>query len=223
VAIPEPVGYIAPLKLLVQRAVPGKPAHPKLLSGDEALAARIADALHALHGSSVLLERRHGLDDELAPLTGRVDRIATRSSSLGGRARRCLEIAGVRAARRWLWRWRPVHRDFYHDQVLVGGHGLSILDWDDAAMSEPAIDVGNFLAHLRLLALQSTGTAAALDGVSAVFAERYRQLDADLDPGLVRFLEGTTLLRLAEIHLPRERGEWLAESLLEQSELLLRA
>jgi aminoglycoside phosphotransferase (APT) family kinase protein len=223
VAIPEPVGYVAPLKLLVQRAVPGEPAHPKLLSGDEALAARIADALHALHGSSVLLERRHGLDDELAPLPGRVERIAASSGPLAGLARRCFELAGVRAERPWPWRWRPTHRDFYHDQVLVGEDGLAVLDWDDAAMSEPAVDIGNFVAHLRLLALQRTGTPDALEGVSAAFVERYRQLDNDLEPGLVRFLEGATLLRLAEIHLPRERGEWLSEHLLQQSELLLRA
>jgi aminoglycoside phosphotransferase (APT) family kinase protein len=222
VAIPEPIGYVAPLKLLVQRAVPGEPAHPSLLSGDEPLAVRIADALHALHSSSVVLERRHGLDDELAPLAGRVERVAESGSPLAGRARRCLELAQLRAERPRPWRWRPVHRDFYHDQVLVGGHGLSILDWDDAAMSEPAVDVANFLAHLRLLALQRTGGAAALADVSAAFAERYRQLDAKLDPELVRFLEGTTFLRLAEIHLPRGRGRWLAERLLEQSELLLR-
>jgi aminoglycoside phosphotransferase (APT) family kinase protein len=120
-----------------------------------------------------------------------------------------------------LWRWRPVHRDFYHDQVLVSEGGLSVLDWDDAAMSEPAVDVANFLAHLRLLALQGLGTPDALDDLSAVFLGRYRQLDGGLDPALLRFLQGATLLRLAEIHRPRTRGEWLAERLLEQSELLL--
>lgn len=223
VAIPEPVGYVASLKLLVQRAVPGEPASPWLLADGESLAVRIADALNALHGSSVRLERRHGLDDELAPLAGGVERLAASNDVLAVRARRCLELADLRAKRGWPWRWRPVHRDFYHDQVLVREHALSILDWDDAAMSEPAVDVANFLAHLRLLALQRTGTPDALDGVFAAFAKRCRELDAALDPTLLRFLEGTTLLRLAEIHRPRERGTWLAERLLEQSELLLAA
>jgi aminoglycoside phosphotransferase (APT) family kinase protein len=221
VSIPEPVGYVAPLKLLIQRAVPGEPAHRALLAGDEALAVRIAEALHALHESGVRLERRHGLSDELAPLGGRVERIAASNSELAVRARRCLELADLRAQRSWSWRWRPVHRDFYPDQVLVGEHGLSVLDWDDAAMSEPAVDVSNFLAHLRLLALQRSGRPDALDDVSAAFAERSLHLDGALDPALLRFLEGTALLRLAGIHLPRERGEWLAERLLEQSESLL--
>jgi aminoglycoside phosphotransferase (APT) family kinase protein len=221
VSIPEPVGYVRPLKLLVQRAVPGEPCDSRLLAGDKALAARIANALHSLHESSARLERHHRLGDELAPLAGRVERLAAASSVLAPRARRCLELVERRAGRSWSWRSRPVHRDFYHDQVLVHDEGLSVLDWDDAAMSEPAVDVANFLAHLRLLALQRTGRPDALDNASAALSERYRRLDAGFDPVLVRFLESTTLLRLAEIHLSRARGEWLAGRLLEQSEFLL--
>ncbi len=221
VSIPEPVGYVAPLKLLVLHAVPGQPANPSLLAGDEALAVHIADALHALHRSNVLLHRRHDLVDEMAPLGRRVDRLAASNRVLGMRARDCLALAELRAKGPWSWRFRPVHRDFYHDQVLVREDGLSLLDWDDAAMSEPTIDVANFLAHLHLLGLQKVGKPDALDDVSAAFTKRYQQLDGDLDPALLRFLQGTTLLRLAEIHLPRERGEWLADHLLEQSELLL--
>jgi aminoglycoside phosphotransferase (APT) family kinase protein len=221
VAIPEPVGYILPWKLLLERAVPGEPILPALVAGDERLAVRIAEALHALHQSEVCLERRHELVKEFAPLGDRVERLAASSPRLASHARRCLELARALSDRPWQWRSRPVHRDFYHDHVLVGEHGLSVLEWDDAAMSEPAVDVANFLAHLRLLSLQRTGTPDALDGVSAVFAERYRKLDSALDAALLRLLEGATLLRLAETHLPEERGEWLAERLLEQSELLI--
>jgi aminoglycoside phosphotransferase (APT) family kinase protein len=221
VSIPQPLGYVASLKLLVQRAVPGEPALPSLLAGDLALAGRIAEALNSLHGSSVRLERHHGLDDEIAPLEGRVQRLASADGRLRAAARRCLELVDRGAKRLWPWRWRPVHRDFYHEQVLVTEGGLSILDWDDAAMSEPAVDVANFLAHLRLLALQRSGWPDGLDEVSAAFEGRYRQLDDGLDPDLVRFLQATTLLRLAEIHRSRERGEWVAGHLLEESELLL--
>jgi thiamine kinase-like enzyme len=192
-----------------------------LLAGDLALVGRIAEALNSLHGSSVRLERHHGLHDEIAPLASRVQRLASADAGLGETARHCLELVGRRAKRPWPWRWRPIHRDFYHDQVLVTEGGLSILDWDDAAMSEPAVDVANFLAHLRLLAIQRSGWPDELNEVSADFEGRYRQLDDGLDPDLVRFLQGTTLLRLAEIHRSRERGEWVAGHLLEQSELLL--
>jgi Ser/Thr protein kinase RdoA (MazF antagonist) len=224
VAIPEPVAYVESLKLLLQREVPGEPIRSLLLGGDKALAVRIAEALHELHGSSVELERRHELNDELAPLPERVEGLlATAGTSLADRARRCLELVRRSSRNPWPWRWRPIHRDLYHDQVLAGEHGISILDFDDAAMSEPAVDVANFLAHLRLLALEERAATEEVARVAAAFAARYRELDADLDPALVRFLEGATLLRLAGIHLPRERGEWVAEHLLVECEGLLTA
>jgi Ser/Thr protein kinase RdoA (MazF antagonist) len=221
VAIPEPVAYVEPLRLLLQREVPGEPIRSRLLSGDKPLAACIAEALHELHGSSVELERRHDLHDELAPLAERVERLGAAGPSLADQARRCLELVRRGSRSRWPWRWRPIHRDLYHGQVLAGEHGISILDFDDAAMSEPAVDVANFLGHLRLLALEENEATEEVARVAAAFSARYRELDTDLDPALLRFLEGATLLRLAEIHLQRS-GELLSDRLLTHSELLLR-
>ena len=220
--LPEPVAYLGPLKLLLQREVPGRPIGPALLRGDELLARRLADALHELHTSGVTLERRHSLGNEVDPLPSRVERLSEACPALAPAARRCLALVGRAARHPWPWRWRPIPRDFYYDQALVGEHGLAVLDFDDAAMSEPAIDVANFLGHLRLLSLQETSAPDSLAAVADAFTRRYQQLDPDLDPGLLRVLEGATLLRLADIHLPRSRGEWLATRLLDQSESLLR-
>jgi len=208
VSLPEPVGYLPRLKLLVQQEVPGAPAAVALITGEERLIARVADALHALHSSQLELRRRHDLSNELDSLVERVDRLCAECRALAPIARHCL---------------RPVHRDFYHDQILVTERGLSVLDFDDATMSEPAVDVANFLAHLRLLSLQATGRADGLTPIATAFTHRYQDLDPALDRGLVQFLEGATLLRLAEIHLPRRRGEWLATRLLEESARLLRS
>ncbi len=222
VRLPEPVGYLPQLKLLLQREVPGLPVTREILDGNQQLASKVADALYALHSSGLDLPRQHDFDRELQPLEDRVERLCVAVPALAGVARRCLALLQRGAEQAWPWRWRPIHRDFYHDQILVGEHGLSLLDFDDAAMSEPAVDVANFLAHLQLLSLQQTGTPEALSDVATAFEARYRQLDPDLDAGLLRFLQGATLLRLAEIHLPRNMGEWLAGRLLDESERLLR-
>ncbi len=220
VRLPDVVGYLPDLKLLVQREVPGEPVGRVLLHGDELLVRHIADALHAFHTSGLDLGRRHDPAKELDPLLGRVEGLGAACPSLDAAARRCL--ATVQAGREAFdWRWRPVHRDFYHDQVLVGSDGLAVIDVDDAAMSEPAVDVANFAAHLRLLALQELGDSSGLAGVRAAFVDRSLGLDPDLDRGLLRFLEGATLLRLAAIHQPRDRGEWLAGRLLVEAEELL--
>jgi len=84
--------------------------------------------------------------------------------------------------------------------VLQAGEIASRL-LDDAAMSEPAVDVANLVAHLRLRALRSGRAGPAL--VARSFLLRSRALDRELDSRLVTFLVGTTLLRLSEIHLAR--------------------
>lgn len=217
VSLPEPVAYLAALKLLLQREVRGEPIAPLLLEGNVGVAVRIADALYALHSSGLDLRRRHDLIKEVGPLEDRVERLSAAFPQLAALARACLRAVWERSGAVAGWRYRPVHRDFYHDQVLVGAHGLSVLDFDDAAMSEPAVDVANFLAHLRLLSLQRRSGPESIAPVAAAFLDRYGDLDPPLDPALVCLLEGTTLLRLAEIHAPRPSGAWVAERLLEES------
>jgi ATP-binding cassette subfamily B protein len=43
----------------------------------------------------------------------------------------------------------PVHGDFHAGQVLVGGGVPVLLDFDEAALGDPAADFGSFLAHLE--------------------------------------------------------------------------
>jgi aminoglycoside phosphotransferase (APT) family kinase protein len=201
-AVPEPIAYVRSLKLLLQRAVAGVPVREALLAGDRELAVAIAEALAALHRSGVELDRRHGLEEELAVLRSRVARLSRDRP----RARRCLARIQAAALTAPEWRERPVHRDFYHDQLLVEDGRLAVLDFDDATMSEPAVDVANFLAHLRLLAIEEPARADAVHAAARAFRARCHELDAGLDPSLVLLLESATLVRLAcihELHSPR--------------------
>jgi Ser/Thr protein kinase RdoA (MazF antagonist) len=209
--LPEPVAYISRLNLLLQREVAGIPVRAALLTGDRRLAVKIAEALAALHASDVELDRQHGLEDELAILRGRVKRIGR--SRL--RAHRCLARIEAAATAVTGWRSRPVHRDFYYDQLVIDSEVLGVLDFDDASMSEPAVDVANFLAHLRLLALDEPARVEAVDAVALAFRACLHELDPALDPLLVRLLESATLLRLACIH------ELHVERLLDEAEALL--
>ena len=223
VAVPDAVAHLPALDAAVQREVPGEPVAPSLLAGDERVATAIAEALNALHDSTLELPRRHPLEKELAPLSERVERLATRLPALRGPAREALALVEDPSRHTGRWRFRPVHRDFYYEQILSGERGLALLDFDDAAMSEPAVDVANFLAHLRLLSLKCLGRPDGLAAVAEAFGHHSEQLDRDLDPRLVRFLEGATLLRLAQIHSEKENGPWLAARLLDESRRVLAA
>ena len=189
VEVPAPLAYVAPFELSLCRPLEGEPITAALVAGDLALATRVAEALHRLHRSGLDLGRRHTLEDELESLHVRTPAAVS-----------CLATIRARADKVPRWRRRPVHRDFHHTKVLQDGARLSILDLDDAAMADPALDVASFLARLRLLELERPEASEALSRVARAFEDRYRSLDKRLDPSLVDLLTAATLLRLAHIH-----------------------
>lgn len=214
VDLPAPVAFLPDLKMLLQRSVAGVPVESALSGGDVELVKRIALAIHRFHMSGLDLGRVHDLDKELSPLTTRTTEIVEHAPLLGTLAwtthHRLFDLPrdGFRL------RNLPIHRDFYHDQVLIEGDRLAVLDLDDAAMSEPAIDIANFAAHLRLAGFQKPETAQRLIEIGDVFLACAQSLDRDLDQALLRFLTAATYLRLAGIHVSRPDGERVAGCLL---------
>lgn len=71
-----------------------------------------------------------------------------------------------------------LHRDLHDKQVLLDGLSVGLLDFDLAAVGEPALDLANLLVHLELRALQgrcstqraSACATAVLDGYRPAFA-----------------------------------------------------
>ena len=222
VATPPVLGWDPRARVVVLGGVQGRSIAPLIRAGDHDIGALAADVLYRLHSADVVLARHHHLDDELLPLQQRSESIARQAPELADSAHRCGELALSGREQSWRWRSRPVHRDFYEDQVLAADDRLVLLDLDDAAMSEPALDVANFLAHLTLLSLRPGAPAAGSLAVARVFRRSYAARDPDLDPDLLAFLTGATLLRLADIHLT-QAGPALAARLLRRAERLLRA
>ena len=218
--LPQAVGYVEELGLVLYHGVTGRPILSELLVGRTTLAERVAGALHALHATQVVLPKRHGLDSELGILRERVERLARTDPELADPSAGILARLSSAAAATRTWRWRPVHRDFYPEQVLVDGGRIVFLDLDDAAMSEPAVDVANFVAHLSLMRL-TDDAADALVAIADAFVATYHRLDPQLDLRLVRLLQAGTLLRLAQIHAPR-RGRTVAADLVRQAETVLK-
>ncbi|MEJ7901089.1 MAG: phosphotransferase, partial [Thermomicrobiales bacterium] len=154
VALPKPVAYLADLKLLIQRAVAGEPVEMILRGGHADVAERIARALHHFHASGLDLGRTHVLAKELVPLTMRTEALVGHAPDLHASAWPLHDRLIRQVDHPFRWRYLPIHRDFYHDQMLIDGDRLAVLDLDDASMSEPTVDVANFAAHLRLLGFQ---------------------------------------------------------------------
>lgn len=215
VITPAAIGYLPEHKLVLLGEVPGEPVEERLLSRDSELAARIAFALFHLHSSAVDIGRIHDLEKELAPLASRTGDVKTHAPELANDAEQLLRSVHTFDHRHLCWRHRPIHRDMYHDQILIAKNRLAILDLDDAAMSEPTVDVANFIAHLWLLGIQRHHDHAYLSTVVDAFLDQYKALDAELDHRMLNFLISSTLLRLAGIHVSRENGKQVAQMLIE--------
>lgn len=66
-----------------------------------------------------------------------------------------------------------VHGDFSPKNVLVGGDGLWVLDWEVAHQGDPAFDVAFLLTHLLLKSIHRREGAAAYRAVAEAFLAAY--------------------------------------------------
>jgi thiamine kinase-like enzyme len=94
-----------------------------------------------------------------------------------------------------------IHRDFHPDQVLLEGDHVVLLDLDLYCVGDPALDVGNFIAHLIELALRQHGDANALASHQHALVQGYlahapgvttASIDAWTTLGLIRHVQLST-------------------------------
>ena len=174
VGVPSSRGVIDNMHLWLQDAVPGRMVTDFLLpGGDTTSSARAGTALALLHRTSVPTDRFWTFAQEIEVLDRALD---AAQKSLPGEARRIAAIA--EKARLMISSLEPgpvtgLHRDYYPDQVLVDGERVWLLDLDLYALGDPAIDLGNYVAHIAELALRQYGDAAALDEHVAAFLQAY--------------------------------------------------
>jgi aminoglycoside phosphotransferase (APT) family kinase protein len=149
VGVPRCLGRIDDLNLWLQEAVPGIPLTDLLIpASDTAPSRRAGAALARLHRTSVETYRRWRMDDEVGVLDRALD--AARGIMPDGARDIDIVMAGARALASRLSPAESccIHRDFYSDQVLVDGEAVWLVDLDLCAEGDPAIDLGNHLAHV---------------------------------------------------------------------------
>lgn len=209
VAVPRPLGTVPSLGMWLQEKVSGKTAWEVLSDprGIEA-ARRIAESLFSLHRAGPEPERSHRIDNELAILAERLKEASKVKPDWESRIRNiaeaCNNLRGKLAG-------RPktgIHRDFYPDQVLCDGASVWLLDFDLYCLGDPALDVGNFVAHLQEHSLRNLGHPNGFVAVQQAFIERYREVSAD--PGLPEAADLYRRLTLARhiaiaLQLPERR------------------
>jgi hypothetical protein len=159
----------------------------RLLAGQDgtALAARLADVAHKLHRANAPAARPHGIAAELAILHERLHVVATDQPALGDRItellRHCDHLGGTLSTLRRERHFTGIDRDYYPDQVLIDANSgrMYLLDLDMHCLGEPALDIGNCLAHITEQALRTTGDPLAFAANEHALRDRYAQLVSD--------------------------------------------
>lgn len=202
----HPVGSIDDWNMLVWFPASGKPLDDLHAPEADATLSQIAGGLAELHRSSVTFPQQYSRRDELETLAKWVHAASSAypdlASDLLDAHKRIERLADGMPTAKLV----PSHRDFHPGQVLIDQHHVVLMDLDTAAMAEPELDVGNFLAHLAHVARD----AAAL-GHPGRAVEIFRSAYAWESGGRLRsdrltWYQASSLLRLACVHSFRPGG-----------------
>ncbi len=174
-SVPEPVGILPEYRMWLQRKCPGEMYTRQLRpDGSTALAGRIGQAIAALHNQRVPTRRRWILDDELQMLHDRLRKALQLRPIWAERIEALIPAIQQLAARMPANPLTGIHRDCYPDQILVDGDKLVWLDLDLYCEGDPALDAGNFIAHMTEHALRHYHDPQALAPLQAALLRDFR-------------------------------------------------
>jgi hypothetical protein len=224
ICIPPLLGVVPEWGLWLQAKVQGAPVTEALLRGDDVnLARRLAEAAFKLHSCDVEPPRTHPMAEEMAILHQRLGATAEARPEWSGRIRGLLADCDRVAASLAAAEARPIHRDFHPAQALVDGGRLWVLDLDLFSAGEPAIDVGNFIAHIAELSLRTFGDAARCAAAERAMEEAYVARAGEAVRSRVLALAALSLARHVWISTLFEDRRPFTERILALSEERLRA
>jgi aminoglycoside phosphotransferase (APT) family kinase protein len=178
VLLAEPIAFDAEEKILVQGPIPEamtlkelcrnaiRENDPVMLDTLREELAKTGRALAAIHASGAVYDRVATFEDELAEVQDVIDRLALTVPSLAGSGAALLETLAAAASRVPAGVHVPAHHDFRPAQVLLHEGEIGFIDFDGAAMAEPALDLGRFRAKLRDIGISTlTFKGEQLSGV----------------------------------------------------------
>jgi phosphotransferase family enzyme len=187
VAVPAVVTYLPGLRLLLLDAVSGSPLLAESLRAQlsgvslppaarPALEQRVDGAARAaamLHDASVPTVRTSTLDDQLLDLRQQLTDVAPFSPELALRLDALLDAVEAAAARTEPMPVCLNHGDFTFSQLLFDGAAVGLVDFDSVCLAEPALDLGQFLAYLRLDVAKHAPSGAVGETLAGALSSRF--------------------------------------------------
>lgn len=205
--VPRPLAHLPELKLLVTEFIDGRAGGEALYDrGGRLFAEKSARAIRAVHRAVVALDADWTSADELSATERQLGHLGREDAALARRLIDSLARLAPQASPSV-----AIHRDFYPEQLLESNGRAALIDLDDVRNGDPAVDVGNYLAHLRLRALQRPRRQRACALARVAFLDTYLgELAPDANDAALQarlhFYEATSLTRLAGLYAGREQS-----------------
>lgn len=219
ISVPQPLGMLPDLHLWFQRWVPGQVATQVLAeAGDVAPSQAIAAAIAKLHRAGIPPRKRHTLADELAILHQQLATVQANYPHWQDRLGRILDQCATLAARIPTGATTGIHRDFYPDQVIFWGDRRYLIDLDLYCEGDPALDIGNFVAHISEQSLRTLGRPDGLLAQETAFIEACCHLNAAVTPAAINAYKTLTLVRHIAISHRMASRQHLTASLMDWCE-----
>ena len=171
--IPQRVGMKATRGVLAMEWIDGRPLDEALQVGEagEEETRRAGEALAHLHRQPPPRHlRARSLETE--HLTSTANALGSLQPALADRAQNLARDLAMRIAVQPR-RERLVHGDFHSGQVLLTGGVPAMIDFDEAALGDPAGDLGSFLAHLECNEISGRLPQRRRSAVAAALLEGY--------------------------------------------------
>lgn len=181
IMVPTPLGKSREHHVWFQNKVAGQISFEKFCHSDGIdVAERAAQALYKLHSSGIKIERTHTINHEIELLerylTQASRSLPSRRIDIGKILEYCQLTASNLPSPTSLM---VIHRDFYHDQLLVDSNRLYLLDLDLCCNGDPALDIGNFIAHIEEQCIRCFNKRDYAQKQIYHFIEHYQQLAGD--------------------------------------------
>jgi ABC-type multidrug transport system fused ATPase/permease subunit len=178
---------------LVKSRVLGTPAESAPIDLEEAVEA-CAGILSVLHGWRIKVGRHRTLAGDLSRLGPELQTVGRAAPSLGAQLNEWTQQIADKAAARTPLSPRLGHGDYTHDQVLFDGDAVGLLDFDGLCLAEPALDLGQFCAYLRMACAKAeraaqSGPSGLGDQLSDRFVRAYIQAAGVPRPEVPRLLD----------------------------------
>lgn len=212
---PTPVGYDPTLRLLLTQALPGHASVPRLLreavAGEPTKRAALRAAVRAsgralagLHGTDLSTAPVRPATTELLELRREIAVVARVWPGLAAAIGRHVDVLQTLVPGPAVSDLVLSHGDFTPSQVLLNGGAPALVDLDTLCWADPALDLGRYLAQLRLLGAKPAGAEAEplLAELTDTFLAGYGEVSARSAAAAtasdrIRFYAATSLTRSA--------------------------